>query len=82
MCALKMVCRDICERYRAKKHRRGSYYAEGFKRCTVCSMFISWRGIDCPCCKSVLRTSPRGIKNRGAGSKKKKGMQKRGKEED
>lgn len=77
-----MVCRDICERYRAKKHRRGSYYAEGFKRCTVCSLFISWRGIDCPCCKSVLRTSPRGIKynnsSRGASKKKREERKKKG----
>jgi hypothetical protein len=54
-----MGCRDVCEKYRATKHRRGSYYAEGFKRCTVCTLFIKWDGLECPCCGSVLRTRPR-----------------------
>ena len=54
-----MACRNICEKYRATKRRRGSYYAEGFKRCTMCDIFIRWGGPDCPCCGSVLRTLPR-----------------------
>lgn len=65
-------CRNVCERHRAKKCRRGSYYAEGFKRCTVCDLFLSWRGVECPCCSSVLRTSPRNLKKNVHGEGKAK----------
>jgi hypothetical protein len=40
---------------------RGSYYAEGNKRCQVCEVFIKWNGKNCPCCKSNLRTKPRSV---------------------
>lgn len=55
---VKMACRNICEKYRAVKDRRSSYYAQGYKRCQVCDLFISWRGTKCPCCQMTLRTKP------------------------
>lgn len=54
-----MMCKNICEKYRAVKSGNTSYYAEGSKRCQVCDIFIKWDGSRCPCCKSVLRTKPR-----------------------
>lgn len=54
-----MMCKNICEKYRAAKSGNTSYYAEGSKRCQVCEIFIKWAGVRCPCCKSVLRTKPR-----------------------
>ena len=55
----KMVCKNICYRFRVTKDRRGSYYAQGFKRCQVCQIFIEWNGTKCPCCHINLRTRPR-----------------------
>ena len=54
-----MSCKNICEKYRAAKGRRGSYYAQGYKRCSICEIFIDWDGIRCPCCDLPLRTIPR-----------------------
>jgi len=59
-----MACRNICERYKATKDKASSYYAQGFKRCQMCELFIKWGGTKCPCCKSALRTKPRGRKKR------------------
>ena len=52
----RMSCKNICTRYKATKHRRSSYYAQGYKRCSMCEIFIVWDGIRCPCCDLVLRT--------------------------
>ena len=54
-----MSCKNICEKYKAAKGRTGSYYAQGYKRCSVCEIFIDWDGIWCPCCDLLLRTIPR-----------------------
>jgi hypothetical protein len=54
-----MMCKNICEKYRAVKSGRTSYYEEGCKRCQICEIFITRGGNRCPCCKSVLRTKPR-----------------------
>jgi hypothetical protein len=51
-----MGCKNICTRYKATKHRRSSYYAQGYKRCSMCDIFIEWDGTRCPCCDLVLRT--------------------------
>jgi hypothetical protein len=56
-----MSCRNICERFKATKEQRGSYYSEGYKRCQICDVFIKWNGIKCPCCGRILRTKPRNI---------------------
>jgi hypothetical protein len=54
-----MLCKNICEKYRAKKEKRGSYYSAGNKRCQICDVFIKWNNKRCPCCGTVLRTKPR-----------------------
>src|SRR5215217_7581411 len=56
-----MACRNICERYRATKDRRSSYYIQGYKRCQICGIFLKWKGIRCPCCQMPLRSKPHNI---------------------
>ena len=60
-----MTCRGICVRYKATKSNSfNSHYALGNKRCSRCEVFIKWDGIHCPCCKLILRTSPKGTSGR------------------
>jgi len=60
-----MTCRGICARYKASKSNSySSHYALGNKRCSRCEVFIKWDGIHCPCCKLILRTSPKGTSGR------------------
>lgn len=61
----KMACKNICEKYRAKKDRRSSYYIQGYKRCQICGIFINWKGTKCPCCLRPLRSKPHNKKGRG-----------------
>ncbi|RPJ24788.1 MAG: hypothetical protein EHM25_14105 [Nitrosopumilales archaeon] len=56
-----MTCKNVCEKFKSTKSLRGSYYAEGNKRCQVCEVFIKWNGKNCPCCRSNLRTKPRNV---------------------
>ena len=44
-----MFCKNICTAYRAKEGHRGSYYKNGYKRCTDCEVFIEWNGLRSPC---------------------------------
>jgi hypothetical protein len=60
-----MTCKGICIRHRAQ--RPASYfgrYATGQKRCQVCSIFIKWDGLRCPCCGCKVRTRPRYSKSK------------------
>jgi uncharacterized paraquat-inducible protein A len=59
-----MACKNVYERYRATKDRRSSYYFQGYKRCQVCSTFLKWQGIRCPCCQRPLRSKPHNRKRR------------------
>lgn len=61
----KMACKNICEKYRAKKDRRSSYYIQGYKRCQICGIFINWKGTKCPCCQRQLRSKPHNKKGSG-----------------
>ncbi len=36
--------------------------ASGQKRCSKCDIFIEWEGAFCPCCKLLLRKTPRSKK--------------------
>jgi len=57
-----MVCKGICNRYKAKWGGVTEYrYANGQKRCNVCEIYVSWDGIACPCCRTLLRTRPRSL---------------------
>jgi hypothetical protein len=55
-----MSCKGICIRHRAQRPS-GSFgrYATGQKRCQICSIFLKWDGLWCPCCGYRVRTRPR-----------------------
>jgi hypothetical protein len=55
-----MSCKGICIRHRAQRPA-GSFgrYATGQKRCQICSIFLKWDGLWCPCCGYRVRTRPR-----------------------
>ena len=58
-----MTCKGICIRHRAQ--RPANYfgrYATGQKRCQLCSIFMKWDGLWCPCCGCRVRTKPRNSK--------------------
>lgn len=58
-----MACKGICIRHRAQ--RPANYfgrYAAGQKRCQLCSIFMKWDGLWCPCCGCKVRTKPRNSK--------------------
>ena len=51
-----MSCRDICKHVKVKRTKHVSMYAQGFKRCTLCEVYVDWQGKFCPCCGLQLRT--------------------------
>ncbi len=60
-----MSCRDIGYRYKADKtFGVNNRYEHGQKRCSTCDIFMDWDGTYCPCCNNMLRTKPKGTKNR------------------
>ncbi|NIU00395.1 MAG: hypothetical protein GWN01_05485 [Nitrosopumilaceae archaeon] len=61
-----MVCKNLCERMKAKKPRGIGRYASGQKRCQICEVFIQTIVRDCPCCGYRLRTKPRNVKYKEA----------------
>jgi hypothetical protein len=56
------TCKNECKKYKASKPYGGSIYAEGQKRCQICTIFIKWEGLYCPCCGYKLRSKPRNRK--------------------
>ncbi len=54
-----MVCKGVCNQYKAKWGTHQYRYASGQKRCNVCELFVNWNGSHCPCCGMRLRTRPR-----------------------
>ena len=58
-----MTCKGICIRHRAQKPAASfGRYTTGQKRCQVCSIFMKWDGLWCPCCGCKFRTKPRNSK--------------------
>jgi hypothetical protein len=58
-----MTCKGICIRHRAQRPAASfGRYATGQKRCQVCSIFMKWGGLWCPCCGCRVRTKPRNSK--------------------
>ncbi|HEX9317365.1 MAG TPA: hypothetical protein VF884_00345 [Nitrososphaeraceae archaeon] len=57
--ALKMVCKNICERIHTLTKGNGSpgYYL-GRKYCSKCAIYLFFEGIFCPYCNSMFRNSP------------------------
>ena len=58
-------CKGLCQT--SLKHIVGDVllrYNSGQKRCSVCSVYIKWRGVKCPCCNTILHTRPRHSKDK------------------
>ena len=62
-----MPCKNVCDRYKAKKPRYSSVrrYESGQKYCNTCMIYVHWDGLYCPCCHYRLREKPRNSKKRG-----------------
>ena len=55
-----MSCNGVeCVKHKALKPVGIGRYAAGQKRCQICTIFIMFDGIKCPCCNYKLRTKPR-----------------------
>ena len=54
-----MSCKDKCRNYDPQALGK---YADGFKRCSVCEVFLKFEGRYCPCCGVMLRVSPKGVR--------------------
>ena len=66
-----MACKGRCDKYSVSAPF-GKKYANGFKRCSVCDIYIKWSGKYCPCCNHQLRTTPSSAKNKREYRKAKK----------
>jgi hypothetical protein len=53
-----MACKSICLNLDVAKASHGRY-AKGWKRCSICDIYLKWEGLYCPCCGFKLRTMPR-----------------------
>jgi hypothetical protein len=55
-----MACKGHCNRFESKKKgRKHSLYAQNFKRCKECDIYIKYDGNRCPYCKYSLRNKRR-----------------------
>ena len=54
-----MNCKGHCKRFESKKGGKYSLYAQNFKRCSECDIYIKYDGNRCPCCKYPLRNKRR-----------------------
>ena len=59
-CQQLLECRYDLDKEVRKYIRYG--YLNGYKRCSICEIFIKWDGLWCPCCGYRLRTKPRNLK--------------------
>ena len=57
--SLLMGCKGTCVRYDNIGGGKQSVYHLGYKRCSVCSLFIRFDGTRCPCCNHSLRSRRR-----------------------
>jgi len=54
------LCKGICTKYVAKKMPQGiGRYQSGQKLCSICEVYINWKGTVCPCCSTQLRVKRR-----------------------
>ena len=58
------VCKGICVQYKATGFKGKHRYENGQKLCPICSKFLTYSGIRCPCCSVKLRSTPRGNRAR------------------
>lgn len=60
-----LTCKGSCKiQHEVKNVVRGE--KNGFKRCSICSLYIKWEGVYCPCCGVKLKMSPINNKARKA----------------
>lgn len=55
-------CNGICMKYKTRGNPIKGKYRIGQKRCQICSLYLIWEGLRCPCCNYILRTKPRNSK--------------------
>lgn len=55
-------CKGRCGKLRAAGVNGNARYAHGQKRCSICQIFMMIEGNRCPCCKMLLRVSPKLMK--------------------
>ena len=55
------VCKGICNKFKAIGFKGRHRYEKGQKLCPICSEFLEYPGVRCPCC-SVKRGMMRSIK--------------------
>ena len=58
------TCKGICLQLEIKKFNGKTRYENNQKRCPQCSVFIDCPNVRCPCCRCVLRKTPRAGKSR------------------
>jgi hypothetical protein len=56
---IKLSCKGHCNRFESKKGGKYSLYAQNFKRCSECDIYIKYDGNRCPCCNYPLRNKRR-----------------------
>jgi hypothetical protein len=65
------LCNSICKRFEVPQcFINGSMYAQGFKRCMECKVWLDSKDclknrigrLLCPCCNSPIRNNPRSKK--------------------
>ena len=52
-------CKGICETLQIEGVPTGLIYQSGYKRCSMCSIFVKTTNLRCPCCGVRLRTKSR-----------------------
>jgi len=58
------ICKGICLKIEIKKFNGKIRYENNQKLCTQCNVFIDCSDARCPCCRCVLRITPRAGKYR------------------
>ncbi len=58
-------CKGICTRFEVKIFKgKKTRYEDNQKRCPVCGVYMRCSDVRCPCCKCVLRMTPRANRSR------------------
>ena len=52
-------CRGLCSRFESKQFGNIPKYANGFKRCSYCDVYMKTSDLRCPCYALKLRTKSR-----------------------
>ena len=52
-------CKGICQWSKAEPLPNALRYSHNHRYCSFCSNYFEPENIRCPCCKAMLRTTPR-----------------------